>query len=299
MNLGLIGAESYHARAFGEICNVFRLIRGVRITHVWGETDELAREKAELGQIPHVVAKPQDMIGHVDGALILLRDGGKHLAAARPFLKAGLPLFVDKPVANTVADVRTLLRLRRQAGVPIMTGSSIPLQRAVAPMRQAIGGAGQLLAAQLVGPGELENDWGGLPFYGSHLAELMVELFGPQVQTVQAAARDRVITATCRYPGGLPVTLCFHPREVFYDLPRYWTLSLVGTNGPWQGEIAYDEYPNLPEANPYVAMAKQIVKTFRSGEEPYDEAHVIAPVAVLEAVTQSLQSGGAVAVTRR
>lgn len=297
MNLGLVGAESYHARAFGEIFNVFRLVRGVRVTHLWGETAEFAREKAELGRIPHIVAKPQEMIGHVDGVLVLLRDGGKHLAAARPFIKAGLPVFVDKPIANTVADVRTLLRLRKQAGVALMTGSSIPLQRTVAPMKQALKDAGTMLAAQLVGPGEIENDWGGLPFYGSHLAELMVELFGAPVQSVQAQACDRIITAVCRYPGGLPVTLCFHPREVFYDLPRYWTLSLVGTKGPWQGEIAYDEYPNLANPDPYVVMAKQIVRTFRSGVEPYDEARMLAPVAVLAAIAQSLATSAAVPVS--
>ncbi len=296
MNLGLIGAESYHARAFGEIFNVFRFVRGVRVTHLWGETEALAREKADLGRIPHLVARPEDMIGHVDGALVLLRDGAKHLAAARPFLKAGLPVFVDKPVANSVADVRSLLRLRRQAGVPLVTGSSVVLQRSVAPMKRALREAGKILAAQLVGPGELENEWGGLPFYGSHLAELMVELFGPEVASVQASVHEQVITAVCRDADGLPVTLCFHPREVFYDLPRYWTLSFVGTKGPWQGELAYDEVPSLPEPNPYVAMAKLIVKTFRSGEGPYSEGRMLTPVAVLEAVGRSLATGQPVAL---
>ena len=291
MKLALIGAESYHARAFGEIFNVFRLVRGVRVTHIWGETEEFAKEKATLGQIPHILSRPEDAVGQVDGALVLLRDGSQHLPAARVFLGAGLPVFVDKPVANRTADVAELLRLRKEAGVPLMTGSSIPLQQSVAPMKRAIRAAGTLLAAQLVGPGELENEWGGLPFYGSHLAELMVELFGAEVETVQATEGDGVIGATCTYSSGLPVTLVFHPREVFYDLPRYWTLSLVGTKGPWQGEVAYDQYANLADPNPYVVLAKQIAKTFRSGNEPYTEARMSVPIAVIEALLRSLKTG--------
>lgn len=195
MNLALIGAESYHARAFGEIFNVFRLVRGVRVTHIWGETEELAREKALIGQVPHLVSHPEEVLGQVDGALILLRDGGRHLAAARPFLKAGVPVFVDKPVANTVRDVRALLRLREQAGVPIMTGSSIPLQRSALAMKAAVKQAGTLLAAQIVGPGTLENEWGGgatakdwTPAMRADEQGLLAEVRGLEEQALQALA---------------------------------------------------------------------------------------------------------------
>lgn len=295
MNLGLVGAESFHARAFGEICNVFKLIRGVRVTHIWGEQPEFAPLMAELGQVPHIVADPREMIGHVDGALLVRRDGRLRLADARPFLKAGIPVFADKPLTNSLKDARALLRLAKQAGLPVVAGSSIPLQASVKPMKQAVA-AGGIFAAHLVGPGEFDNEYGGLPFYGSHLVELMVELFGTEVRSVQTTVSGDAITAVCLYPGDLPVTLTFRRRERFYDLARFWTLSLVGAKGPWQGEISYDQYEGLPYDNPYVALAKKVVKTFRTGQSPDSDERMLAPIAVLEAIERSRDEGTRIAL---
>lgn len=296
MNLGLVGAESFHARAFGEICNVFKLIRGVRVTHIWGERPEFAPPMAEIGGVPHIVADPREMIGQVDGALLVRRDGRLRLADARPFLKAGIPVFADKPLTNSLKDAKALLKLARQAGVPVVAGSSIPLQACVKGMRQGVAGCGELLAAHLVGPGELDNEYGGLPFYGSHLVELMVELFGTTVQRVHTTVSGDAITATCHYPGDLPVTLTFRRRERFYDLPRFWTVAAVGSGGSWQGELVYDKYEGLPYDNPYVALAKKVVKAFRTGQEPDSEARMLTPVAVLEAIEQSWREGVAVSL---
>lgn len=299
MKLGLVGAESFHARAFGEICNVFKLLRGVRVTHIWGERPELAPPMAALGHVPHIVADPREMIGQVDGALLVRRDGRLRLADARPFLQAKLPVFADKPLANSLQDAKTLLKLARQAGVPLVAGSSIPLQACVKGMKQAVGGCGQLLAAHLVGPGEFDNEYGGLPFYGSHLVELMVELFGTAVQRVHTTVSGDAITAVCHYPGDLPVTLTFRRRERFYDLPCSWTVSTVGSGGAWHGELVYDKYEGLPYDNPYVALAKKIVKAFRTGQEPDSAARMLTPVAVWEAIEQSWRAGVAVALGRR
>lgn len=291
MKLGLVGAESFHARAFAEICNVFQRIRGVRVTHVWGERPEHAALVAEVGRVPHIVASPREMLGQVDGALLVRRDGGRRLADARPFLEAGIPVFADKPLANRVKEARALLRLAQQAGVPVVVGSAIPLQACVPDMKRGIAGCGELFAAHLVGPGELENDYGGLPFYGSHLVELMVELFGVDVRSVQAAASGDAVTAVCHYPGDLPVTLTFRRRELFAELSRYWTVSVVGRGGPWQGEIVYDHVDGLPHDNPYVGLAKRIVRAFRTGVAPAGPARMLAPVRILEAIVASCSEG--------
>ncbi len=53
LNIGVVGDA--HTVAFARLINVEKRIRGVRVSHVWGETASQARAAAADGQIPHIV----------------------------------------------------------------------------------------------------------------------------------------------------------------------------------------------------------------------------------------------------
>src|SRR5690349_14259413 len=76
-----------------------------------------AKEMERLG-VP-LVAKPEEMIGKVDGMLIESQEGTPHLEKARPFIDAGLPCFIDKPFTCGLADARKIVELARSKRVPI------------------------------------------------------------------------------------------------------------------------------------------------------------------------------------
>src|SRR5215210_2172425 len=63
-----------------------------------GFTDQMKKFGVPL------VDKPADMIGKVDAMLIEAVDGSVHLERAKPFLEAGIPCYVDKPFACSLAD---------------------------------------------------------------------------------------------------------------------------------------------------------------------------------------------------
>ena len=69
-NIGIVGAENSHTAAIAKVINVDKRLRGVRVTHVWGESAAYARKAAEAGQIPHIVKRPEDLIGQVDAACV-------------------------------------------------------------------------------------------------------------------------------------------------------------------------------------------------------------------------------------
>ena len=73
-----------------------RVGKDARITHVWDEKEEDAKESAEVCGIENVVTKKEDMIGKVDGIIIADDCTMKHQRKAIPFLKAGIPTFIDK-----------------------------------------------------------------------------------------------------------------------------------------------------------------------------------------------------------
>ena len=61
----------------------------------------------------------------VDGILLLSVDGRVHLPQFKAALAAKKPIFIDKPLASTLADAREIARLAKEAGVPWFSASSL------------------------------------------------------------------------------------------------------------------------------------------------------------------------------
>ena len=105
----------------------------MHITHIWGDDYKssykgkiresgyvekwLARTSPEYfaQETDMVVVKhPEDMIGKVDGAIIMDFDKSAHLA--EPFLSEGIPIFVNRPYAATMSDGRKILDMAEATG---------------------------------------------------------------------------------------------------------------------------------------------------------------------------------------
>ncbi|MDX9742089.1 MAG: hypothetical protein RBT81_13080 [Gammaproteobacteria bacterium] len=76
-------------------------IAGARVTHVWTQNSALSRHIAQATLIDHVVEYPADMIGQVDAVLLARDDAENHRRFAEPFIAAGLPIYIDKPLAHS------------------------------------------------------------------------------------------------------------------------------------------------------------------------------------------------------
>jgi len=86
------------------------------VTHVWTQDPSLSRQVARAAHIEHVVDRYTDLIGQVDAVLLARDDAERHLEFASPFLVAGLPIYIDKPLALSVDEARTLIELQRYPG---------------------------------------------------------------------------------------------------------------------------------------------------------------------------------------
>ena len=85
-------------------------IPGVRVTHIWTDDPADARHVAKASRIPNVVDRPEDVIGQMDAVIVATDKGHEHVARCKPFVDAGLPIFVDKPMVDNEADLRTFSR---------------------------------------------------------------------------------------------------------------------------------------------------------------------------------------------
>lgn len=82
----------------------------VSVTHIWTQDPDVSAHIANASKIQNVVASREDMIGDVDAVLLARDDAESHFDLALPFLDAGLPVYIDKPIARTSGD---LARLRQ------------------------------------------------------------------------------------------------------------------------------------------------------------------------------------------
>ena len=91
-------------------------LTGARVTHVWTQDEAESHKIALASRIDTVSRKPEDMIGEIDALLLARDDAQNHLSFADPFLRAGLPVYIDKPVALSEAGFDALNALQCYPG---------------------------------------------------------------------------------------------------------------------------------------------------------------------------------------
>jgi len=85
-------------------------IPNVQVTHVWTDNPQDAVRVARASLIPNVVKKAKDVIGEVNAVIIATDKGFEHVKRCRPFVEAGLPVFVDKPLVDNEKDLQVFCR---------------------------------------------------------------------------------------------------------------------------------------------------------------------------------------------
>lgn len=286
MNIGIVGAENSHTVAIAKTLNVEKKIEGVEVVCVWGETKKFAQAAAEAGQIPGIVKKPEDMIGRVDAAIVDHRHGKYHLPAAQPLLEARIPLFIDKPFCYRTAEGKRFLKRAGELGVPVCSFSVLPKQTSFVAAQEAIQKLGSILTVVSTGPCDLRSKYGGVFFYGIHQVDMVLRAIGYGVSHAQINRGKANHTATLFYTTGIIATMNLigegHPA---------FHLSVIGEEGRFDGTIAMDP-------NPYLSGIQSFARMFETGETDETRETMLKPVAVLEALEQSIQLKGRVKVPK-
>lgn len=91
-------------------------LTGAQVTHIWTQSKNISQKIANASLIPNIVDSPQDMIGLVDGVLLARDDAKNHLFFAKDFIDAGIPIYIDKPIALNKEDLEELYKLEKYDG---------------------------------------------------------------------------------------------------------------------------------------------------------------------------------------
>ena len=134
---------------------------GMLMTHVWDGVPEQAESFAERYGV-EMVENYWDMVGKVDG--VILSDPCEILLfkrLARPYLEAGVPIFINRPFALSLADAREILDLAEKHNTPVMSGSSFEYVKEVGVIRKQLESVEQI-RGYMADNGTSEYAWHGV-----------------------------------------------------------------------------------------------------------------------------------------
>lgn len=123
-------------------------IPNVRVTHIWADNQADAEHVARASLIPNVVERAEDVIGKVDAVIIATDKGSEHVQRCRPFVEAGLPIFVDKPLVENEVDLGTFCQWVNE-GAPIMSSSCMRYCKEYMPYRASTHELGEIRYASI------------------------------------------------------------------------------------------------------------------------------------------------------
>jgi predicted dehydrogenase len=127
------------------------------------------------------------------------------------------------------------------------------------------------------GPVDIDSKYGGIFFYGVHLLQPVMNIFGDDIEKVRVTREGKNGSATLIFKSGLYATLVFNSGY------GGWKTFVETKDGLVEIKSEVEE-PD-PGIN-YVDM----VEMFRTGKEPRTHESILRGVAVLEALEKSVAS---------
>ena len=249
-------------------------IPGVQVTHICftGYADrELAEACAKINGIPNVVDTPEEMLGQVDAIICATDQGHEHVERCKPFIEAGLPIFIDKPLTDNEEDLKTIVGWY-DAGAKMMSSSSMRYLKELEPYYENHYELGKL--RYICSP--MAKYW---ETYGMHALEAIHPLLGRGFQWVQNVG-DKTSAMVHLY----------HESGCHVDIPMGVGMATTGISIMGEGGAV-----NVRAGDSYYAFKKQLdrfVDFLRTGEPDHSFLDTIEMAQIITAGIKSREEGG-------
>jgi hypothetical protein len=289
LKAGLIGLDTSHTVAFTKLLNDPKApaeVSGVRIVAAFpGGSPDVPSSRDRVPEYTktlkeeygvEIVDSIEAMLEKVDVVFLESVDGRPHLEQARPVFKARKPMFIDKPVAGSLADAIEIYDLAKQSGTPVFSSSALRFSPGIAAMRA--GKLGAVAGCDAYSPCELEEHVPDFFWYGVHGVETLFTIMGTGCETVARTSTPGGDVAVGVWKGGRIGTF----RGIREGAPHDFGATVFGAKGIGQsgGYVGYQ---------PLVA---EIVKFFKTGEAPVSAEETLEIFAFMEAADESKRQDG-------
>lgn len=289
LRVGIIGLDTSHVIAFTKALNVTTNkdhVPGAKVVAAFKSfspdiPSSADRVEGYTKQITEqfgvkLVNSVEELCQQVDVVMLENVDGRPHLELAKPVIKAGKRLFIDKPVAGSLKDTLEIFRLAKEAGVPVFTASAYRYYDSMIELKKAP--VGDVVSAISYGPAHLEKTHPDLFWYGIHPTEALFTVMGTGCESVTRTATPENDVVVGLWNGGRVGTL-----QGLRGKATPHKVTVFGSKGMAEQKAGSDSYAPL---------LKEVVKFFQTGISPVPPEETIEMFAFMEAADESKRQGG-------
>ena len=275
--VAILGCENSHANLFLNHVKGSKYSELMEFVGVYSDEKEAAQKLAD--EFGLAVAENYDeFVGKVDAIIITARHGDNHYKYAKPYIKNGIPMFIDKPITCTEEEAKEFMEELIENNVPVCGGSMCIFADTVQNYKKIVAEEqyGKVLGGFFRAPLVADSPYGGFYFYSQHLVQIMTEIFGNYPDSVIATENGTNIDCMVKYTDKI-VHLSFTD-----NIWNYY--ASVSCEEKCEGEM-------FGGASTFVAEFESFYKLISEGIQPQEYKDFFAPVYILNAIERSLKSG--------
>lgn len=285
--IGIIGLDTSHSTEFTKVLNgedASGNYGGYKVVAAYpkGSLDI----ESSVSRIPEYIEKVKSMgveivesidelLKKTDVILLETNDGRRHLEQAIPVLKAGKTMFIDKPIAASLADGIAIFEAAKYYKTPVFSSSSLRFMSSAQDV--AKGKIGKVLGADTYSPCTIEKTHPDLFWYGIHGVEILYTVMGTGCkEVVRVHTDDSDVAAGTWEDGRIGTFRGTRKGKQSYGGTAYGENG-ISVLGPIQG---------------YQVLLAEIVKFFESGKAPVNPEETLEMLAFMEAADESKRRKG-------
>jgi predicted dehydrogenase len=289
LKAGIIGLDTSHVVAFTQTLNNPKAkgpLARVRVVAAYpGGSQDIPDSKNRLHMFTtklrddyhvEIVDSIDALLKKVDVVFLESVDGRPHLEQVKPVFQAKKPVFIDKPVAGSLADAVAIYRLAKESGTPCFSSSALRFSPSILSVRDDPKYGG-VLGCDVYGPCSLEPHHPDLFWYGIHGVEGLFTIMGPGCESVTRVQTKDVELVTGKWKDGRIATFRGNRKGPYDYGAMVFGAKSIGLSRGFGG---------------YEPMLVEICKFFESGKAPVSAEETLEIYTFMEAADESKRQGG-------
>jgi predicted dehydrogenase len=288
LRAGMIGLDTSHVPEFAKIFNNPKAagdLAEIKIVAGYPGGTDLPASRDRVGKFTEqlrgmgieIVDSIPKLLEKVDVVLLESVDGRIHFHEAFTVIKAGKPLFIDKPVAGSLAEAVAIYDLAKTRNVPVFSSSSLRFSPGIQALLHDPK-LGTIAGALTWGSCSYQEGTPDMFFYGIHGIEPLYALMGTGCETVtRIQTKDTDLVSGVWSGGRVGSYRGIRAGKQEFGAVAFGSKGIVETTK----EGGYEE------------LCREIGRFFKTRVSPVPAEETIELFAFMEAADESKRQGGA------